>query len=149
MPEDSVFRSYLRDASVEYIKKWIGHFYLWAGDDPSGFDCSGLIVEVLQSVGILPHKSDFTADGLFQKYKNHIRSPGYKGCLVFWMSRTQDKAIHVEIMVDNYHVVGASGGNSKTKTIADAVKQNAFVKMRPISYRGYNYKICDPFAKRD
>ena len=55
--------------------------------------------------------------------------------------------IHVEMMVDDLHVVGASGGGSKTKTIADAIKQNAFVKMRPVGYRGFNYKICDPFMK--
>ena len=34
--------------------KYIGKFYKWGGDDPSGFDCSGFVIEILKSVGILP-----------------------------------------------------------------------------------------------
>ena len=140
------YYSRLRERAVSYLDKWIGHFYLWSGDDPSGFDCSGLIVEVLQGVGLIPHKSDYTANGLYGMFKDRKRSHGRKGHLVFWMNPTQDRMIHVEMMVDNYHAVGASGGGSRTKTIADAIRDNAFVKMRPLGYRGLNYKICDPFA---
>jgi len=140
------YYSRLRERAISYLEKWIGHFYLWSGDDPSGFDCSGLIVEVLQGVGLIPHKSDYTANALYGIFKDRKRSHGRKGHLVFWMNSTQDRMIHVEMMVDNYHVVGASGGGSKTKTIADAIRDNAFVKMRPLGYRGLNYKICDPFA---
>ena len=140
------YYSQLRERAISYLEKWIGHFYLWRGDDPKGFDCSGLIVEVLQAVGLISHKSDYTANGLYGMFKDRKRGHGYKGCLVFWMNSTQDRMIHVEMMVDNYHVVGASGGGSRTKTIADAIRDNAFVKMRPLGYRGLNYKICDPFA---
>ena len=138
---------YLRTKAVFYLEKWIGHFYLWAGDDPSGFDCSGLILEVLQSVGLIKHGEDMTADALYRKFKDSERKKGGTGYLVFWFTPYKDKAIHVEMMVDEYHTVGASGGGSKTKTIADAIKHNAFVKMRPVYYRGLNFKICDPFAK--
>lgn len=146
-PDPSLeYYSQLRERAITYLQKWIGHFYLWGGDDPKGFDCSGLIVEVLQAVGLIKHKSDFSADMLYQKFKDRKRMQGYKGCLVFWLNDMQDRAIHVEMLIDNYHTVGASGGGSKTKTIADAVRDNAFVKMRPLGYRGLNYKICDPFA---
>ena len=138
--------SLLRNRAVLYLEKWIGHFYLWAGDDPSGFDCSGLIVEVLQSVGLVRHGLDMTADTLYRKFKDRKRDQGYKGCLVFWLDSARKRAVHVEMMVDEHHTVGASGGGSKTKTIADAVRDNAFVKMRPLGYRGLNYRICDPFA---
>ena len=123
------YHSLLRNRAVLYLEKWIGHFYLWAGDDPSGFDCSGLIVEVLQSVGLLKHKSDYSADMLYLKYKDRMRARGYKGCLIFWLNDAQTKAIHIEMMIDDYHTIGASGGGSKTKTIADAIRDNAFVKM--------------------
>lgn len=136
----------LRERAVIYLEKWIGHFYLWGGDDPSGFDCSGLIVEVLQAVGLVQHRLDLTADALYRRYRSRSRQRGSKGYLVFWLNDMQDKAIHVEMMIDNYHTIGASGGGSKTKTIADAVRDNAFVKMRPLGYRGLNYKLCDPFA---
>ena len=140
------YYSRIRECAINYLQKWIGHFYLWQGDDPHGFDCSGLIVEVLQSVGLLKHKSDYSADMLYLKYNDRMRERGYKGCLVFWLNNAQTKAIHIEMMSDNLHTIGASGGGSKTKTIADAIRDNAFVKMRPLGYRGLNYKICDPFA---
>ena len=135
-----------RRRAVIYLQKWIGHFYLWAGDDPSGFDCSGLIVEVLKSVGLMRPSLDMSANSLFQCFKEGFTDkPGF-GKLVFWFNA--NKAIHVEMMVDNDHVIGASGGGSKTKTISDAIKHNAFVKMRPLNYRGLNYKICDPFKTK-
>ena len=90
-----------------------------------------------------------TADNLYRWFnENRTLKPG-PGKLVFWFSRDprSNKAIHVEMMIDNYHTVGASGGGSATKTISDAIKHNAFVKMRPLNYRGTNFKICDPFAK--
>jgi len=137
-----------RRRAVIYLQKWIGHFYLWGGDDPSGFDCSGLILEVLKSVGLIRPNVDMTADNLYKWcYGYRTLKPG-PGKLVFWFTNTglSDKAIHVEMMIDNYHTVGASGGGSAIVTIQDAIKHNAFVKMRPLNYRGMNYKICDPFA---
>ena len=135
----------IRGQAVRYLQKWIGHFYLWGGDDPSGFDCSGLILEVLKSIGLVRAKIDMTADGIFNLFKKNLTEEPGSGKLVFWFSG--DRAIHVEMMIDEYHTVGASGGGSATKTIADAVKHNAFVKMRPLKYRGSKYKICDPFAE--
>ena len=135
-----------RRRAVVYLQKWIGHFYLWGGDDPSGFDCSGLIVEVLKSVGLIRPTTDMTANELYQLFTRGLWQPDPgSGKLVFWFRA--GKAIHVEMMIDKDHTVGASGGGSATKTIADAVKHNAFVKMRPLFYRGSNYKICDPFAQ--
>jgi hypothetical protein len=43
--------------------------------------------------------------------------------------------------------IGASGGGSKTKTIANAVKQNAFIKIRPITPRGRKVLYCNPYLK--
>jgi len=141
---DVLKSAYLRAKAVEYLQHFIGLPYVWGGDDPiRGFDCSGLIVEVLQAVGIIPHGSDYSADGLYEKFQTKAIDRGYAGCLVFWYSGLQ--TIHVEMMVDDFFVVGASGGGSLTTTIAEAIKSNAFIKMRPISYRGPNYLICDPF----
>jgi hypothetical protein len=51
------------------------------------------------------------------------------------------------MMIDDYHTVGASGGGSKVTDVAAAIKYNAFVKMRPVDYRGENYKVIDPFKE--
>ena len=112
----------------------------------AGFDCSGLAVEVLQAVGRLAHGRDYTAHDLYTIFKPFQVDQGYPGCLVFWLDN-QGKARHVEIMIDNDLLVGASGGGSSTQTLADAIRQNAFIKMRPLRYRGDNFKIIDPFKE--
>ena len=148
---DVLKSAYLRKIATDYLQRFIGLPYLWAGDDPlAGFDCSGLVVEVLQAVGAIPHGSDFSAAALYKKFEDGAIERGYVGCLVFWYSADADeKIIHVEMMVDDFHSVGASGGGSKTKTIADAIRQNAYVKQRPIGYRGDRYLIVDPFKVED
>lgn len=134
----------MRELAVKYLWNWLGIPYHWGGDNGlQGWDCSGLIIEVLQATGVLQHNFDDTAHGLYLRFKDKKTEKGYTGCLVFWFK--DGKAIHIEMMIDENCVIGASGGGSKVKSLADAIKQNAFVKMRPLGYRGDNYKICDPF----
>ena len=143
MPADIVKQEYLRKKAIWYLEKWLLVPYSWGGSDFASMDCSGLAIEVLKSVGILPHNFDDTAQGLYLKFKIHKLDYLNAGYLVFWFK--SGKAIHVEMAIDEYHVIGASGGGSATLTIADAIKNDAFVKMRPVGYRGSGYKIVDPF----
>jgi cell wall-associated NlpC family hydrolase len=145
MTTDQLKAQYLRAKAAEYVWSFLGLPYRWGGDDPiQGFDCSGLVIEVLQSVGILPHGFDTTAEGLYQRFKVNTVAKGYAGCIVLWFNAS-GLATHVEFMADDYHTVGASGGGSATTSTQAAIEQNAFVKMRPLDYRGSNYKIVDPF----
>lgn len=145
MGQDSIKQQFLRAAAVRYAWAFIGLPYIWGGDDPiRGFDCSGLINEVLQAVGLTPHGSDLTANGLMIRYAQHVVARGYAGCLVFW-TNVQGLATHVELMVDEFTTIGASGGGSATTSPDAAAAQNAFIKVRPLGYRGTNYKIIDPF----
>ena len=135
-----------RELAVKYLWHWLGTPYSYGGDDFSSMDCSGIVIEVLQSVGILPHQYDNTAHGLYLKYKDNLVE-GDKvrpGCLVFWFRN--GKARHVMMLYTYGYVIGACGGGSDTKTIKDAIRDNAFIKMRPIGYDGDSYKICDPFG---
>ena len=142
--EDLIRADYYRAVAVDYAKHFIGTPYRWAGDDPmEGFDCSGFVVEVLQAVGKLQAR-DYTADDLYAIFKPNVVALGYAGCLAFWLNDA-GRAVHVMLLIDNAHVIGASGGGSGTDDLADAIRQNAFVKMRNINYRKANYKIVDPF----
>ena len=176
-----------RKAAVEYLEQLLqmGLLYMWGGDDPIyGYDCSGDIVEILQSVGKMKHGTDATADSLYQLYKPAIDEISAEaGCLVFWFK--SGKATHVEMMVNDWQTIGASGGGrpqfnlwnetrkcdflmsiygkytrDELKALEDtfllkfvkaelyrqqAADQNAYIKRRPLGYRGDNYKICDPF----
>lgn len=52
----------------EVAMSFIGTYYKWGGDDPSGFDCSGFVIEILKSVGAFPRQGDSTAAGLYERY---------------------------------------------------------------------------------
>jgi len=88
---------------------WIGRRYVWSGDDPSGFDCSGYAVECLKSVDIISPYVDYTAAGLFDLFKDNQKNFYKRSYLAFWMNQSRH-VIHVEILIDEKHTIGASGG---------------------------------------
>lgn len=119
----------------------------------AGFDCSGFINEVRASVGLGP-KADLTADGLFKHFAEtkqvvtfddpmKVNFHFHPGCLV-WRGTDKLKT-HVEMLINTWQTLGASGGGSATKTLEDAIKKNAYIKIRPIAGAGFGYMI-DIFA---
>jgi len=135
----------IQDAK-DYSLLFIGLFYKWGGDDPSGFDCSGFVIEILKSVGVLPRKGDWTAEGLYGKFINYKVKTPEAGCLVFWWDKNGRKVIHVEFCIDENRTIGASGGGSYTLDLENAIKHNAFIKIRPINYgRLGKIEFINPF----
>jgi len=109
--------------------------YRWGGDDPvEGFDCSGLCIEILKSVGILPREGDWTAAGLYEKFTEARCQNPRLGCLAFWWNNAKTRIIHVEFCLDSKHTMGASGGGSETTSADAAAAQNAYIKHRPIDF---------------
>jgi cell wall-associated NlpC family hydrolase len=136
-----------REAATEYAKSFIGIPYRWAGNDPmAGFDCSGFVIEVLKGVGLLPRRGDWTAAKLYDRFKNLVVMTPTEGCLVFYENGVSD-IVHVEYCCNEYLSIGASGGNSRTITVQDAIENDAYVKMRPIVSRKYIFAYVDPFLK--
>lgn len=130
------------NSAAEYIRSFIGLPYRWGGDDPlGGFDCSGLAIEMLKSVGIMEPHWDTTADGLMHIFPI-VESPEV-GCLVLFGK--DGRASHVGIMVNSEQMIEAGGGGSSTLTEKDAEKQNAFVRVRPIKARRDFLCFADPF----
>jgi len=139
-PEDK------RKLALVYAFSFVGTFYKWGGDDPSGFDCSGYIIEILKSVGILPRRFDTTANGLYRKFQNNKLDKPKPGALIFWPKTSKpNEAGHIELAIDAWHTLGASGGGSKTLTEADAIRDNAYIKMRPIKRNRNVLAILEPF----
>ncbi len=134
-----------REMAIKIAFAHLNTFYSWGGDTPAGFDCSGFIIEVLKSVGALPRKGDWTAAALWHKFPIKPAN-GKAGDLVFWANAPGGKIIHIEMMVNEDLAIGASGGGSRTKTREDAIKHNAFIKIRPIDGRKNIAGFCNPFV---
>jgi len=111
----------------------------------AGFDCSGYVVEILTAVGLLAHRSDYTAQGLLDRFKAFPKKKPYAGCLIFWSAGGE--AIHVEMAMDETFTAGASGGGKATINLIEAIKTNAFIKMRTNIYRGPFQAVVDPFEE--
>ena len=139
-----------REFALTVAERLLFQPYLWGGDDPlAGFDCSGFVIEVLKSVGILPREGDWTAEGLSNLFLARKVSKLNPGTLVFWpKSADPNAAGHVEMVyavVGNVvHTIGASGGGSKTDSLQDAIKHDAYVKIRPVR-EGWFFAV-DPFG---
>lgn len=136
-------KDYLVELANDYCWAQLGLPYIWGGDDPVvGFDCSGLCVEVLKGVGMLPRDGDWGAAALYEKFPK-VPVPE-AGCLVFY--GRFGIVEHVEWCYSDKHAIGASGGGSGTPDAVTAAKQNAYVKLRPIARKREIVGYCDPFA---
>ncbi len=126
----------------EVAMSHLGRPYKWGGDNPmEGFDCSGLAIEILKSVGLFPRRGDTTARGLKGLYRA-VATPRL-GCLVFY----GDPAIHVEFCLDHEYAIGASGGRSTTTDEAAAIAADAYIKIRPWDSRDGVSGFVDPFEE--
>ena len=136
----------LREIALKIAFSFLGKPYLWGGNDPmAGFDCSGFCIEILKSVGLLPRKGDWTAQGLWHKFQDHEVKKPYFGCLVFWTNSRGDKIIHVEMAISEHLCIGASGGGSKTTDRQAAIEQDAYIKVRPFGSRKHIKGYLDPY----
>ena len=122
------------DDLLKYAYSFLGQRYRWGGDDTiDGFDCSGLVQEILSSVGMDP-PGDQTAHGLYKHFlKTGERRILMRGSLCFF--GRPSRITHVGFAVDNWRQIEAGGGGSATRTAKDAANQNAFVRVRPVLAR--------------
>lgn len=123
------------DLLRDYALSFVGVPYRWAGSNPiDGYDCSGFVQELLASVGVDP-VGDQTAQELFNRFETAGEWNSYKlGALAFY-GASATKVTHVAMLLDQYRVIEAGGGNGSTRTLEDAAEQNAFVRIRHLNYR--------------
>ena len=120
-----------------YFTSCINIPYRWGGYNPiEGYDCSGFVQDALSTIGLDP-KGDQTANLLYKFFSQPgnglIKDIASFGNLLFFGN---DKIIrHVAISLSNEAMIEAGGGGSKVNDIQDAIKYNAFVRIRPIKNR--------------
>lgn len=110
--------------------------YRWGGNDPhTGFDCSGLVQALLATVGLDP-PGDQTAQSLFDYFDiNGERNPKPGIGVLCFYGKDVASITHVSMMLDPYRIVEAGSGDHTVLTLEDAVRKNAFVRIRHISQR--------------
>lgn len=119
------------DYILNYAMSFVGKPYIWGSKNALvGFDCSGFVVEILKAAGACPVTSDLSSKGLYRFLENRT-SECKPGALVFYDTPIS----HVGFVISSTHMISASGGDSTTLTVQDAIKRAAFVKLRPINYR--------------
>ncbi len=132
------FSKSLREIAWSVAYKYLGSWYIWGGDDPYGFDCSGFVIEILKSVGKLPAEGDWTAQQLYYLFEDRKTTIPKMGTLVFFCKKNDPsrKIVHVEMCLNDKLSIGAMGGGSFIRTAEDASKHNAFIKIRPFEDKG-------------
>jgi len=129
---------------IEYAKHFIGVPYKWGGSTHDGIDCSGLVQEILMSVGLDPD-GDQSAQALYDAFANKslrslARGPG---ALCFY-GKDNHSITHVAFMIDEYRIIEAGGGGHLTLNRQDAERDNAFVRVRLYNRRKDLVEIVMP-----
>ena len=126
---------------LAYSKSFLGLPYIWGGQHPShGYDCSGLIQELLASVGFDPI-GDQTAKSLYFELLHlgncevlPVENQKQAGAILFF--GPQIEAIsHVAFAIDTEHMIESGGGSKTTMDVKTAIAKQAFVRVRPIARR--------------
>jgi cell wall-associated NlpC family hydrolase len=117
------------DYFINYLLMFVGQPYEWGGDGRKGkgFDCSGLILEGLMSVGAIDGR-DRTAQMIYDHFKKTAgaTSATLPGTLVFF-GKNRESITHVGAAINEFQFIEAGGGDSKNIS--------GMVRMRPLSFR--------------
>lgn len=123
----------------EYALKFVGRPYVWGGDGSGkcggGFDCSGLVLECLWALDILPQK-DMTAQGIhdaiMDKFGHVVPRPYVSENDLLFFGKDTKHITHVAIALGRDLMVEAGGGGSKCTS---PEKSTGMVRVRPIASR--------------
>jgi cell wall-associated NlpC family hydrolase len=119
-----------RTALEEYAISMLGLPYKWGGSNHlTGYDCSGLVIELLKSQGVFK-VHDATAQQLADMFPTP--STPTLGALVFF-GKSRTSITHVGMALNSTLMIEAGGGDSSVTSKAVAEEAGAWVRIRPIS----------------
>lgn len=159
LPEDSapaptVWTPDLRLILYDTAMGLEGKPYDWGGSNPidgaesqEGMDCSGCTTVLLQSQDVLGESERLSAQSQYNRWKaNTVKREAIDlGDLIFYSSTKSTSSItHVMMALNGQMCIGAQGGGETTKTLADAVATDGYVRTRKIDYRADRVAIVRP-----
>lgn len=133
----------------DYALRFVGLPYKWGGSHPlDGYDCSGLVQEILASAGEDP-TGDQSAQSLYDYYQNgkaSIDKWGMGSLAFFGASVT--KITHVAFCLDQYRMIEAGGGDQGVRFPEDAILRGAMVRVRLIRSRTDLVAVLRPYYRK-
>lgn len=134
---------------ILYARSFLGVPYKYGGRNRlEGLDCSQLVIDILSSQGMWPHKVDANAQGIFDYFATKANDAipsdqtiaAQKGALAFF-GKDSDNIVHIGYCINDNLMIEAGGGDSTTVDLKSAIERSAYVKIRPILYRR-DYFCC-------
>lgn len=133
----------------DYALKFVGIPYKWGGTHPlEGYDCSGLVQEILASAGEDP-PGDQSAQALYDYYQrgNASIDKWAMGSLAFF-GESVTKITHVAFCLDQYRMIEAGGGDRGVRFPEDAISRGAMVRIRLIRNRQDLVAVLRPYYRK-
>nr|WSX24441.1 C40 family peptidase [Streptomyces tubercidicus] len=79
------------ERAVDYALAQLGKPYIWGGNGPAGYDCSGLVQQAYQRAGIVLPR---VASDQYGAVTNISQSSLRRGDLLFWSSNGRQSGVH-------------------------------------------------------
>lgn len=99
---------------INYVKGFVGRVpYVWGGNSPSGWDCSGFVAYVYNHYGVAMNQPT-----TYEEHQGSVVGPPYQtGDMLFWGSR--GSTYHVAIALDSNTLVMAA--NEQRGTVIQSI----------------------------
>lgn len=122
-----------REALVAYAKKQLGVPYVWAGNDPKGFDCSGFTSYVYKNAGIILERRAVDQHSKSKKIKE---KDVVKGDLVFFDNGSGISHVGIIISDKGKPLTMIHASSSKGVIVTD-IESSDYWKKRVYGFGSY------------
>ncbi len=131
----SASRALVNAKVIEYSKQYLGVPYVWGGESPKGFDCSGFTTYVFEKFNVkLPRTASSQFNSGIKVEKENLQP----GDLVFFTTYKKGPS-HVGIYIGNNQFIHASSGSNGHKVVITGL-DTSYYKRRYLGARRYNLK---------
>lgn len=121
---------------IQYCETFVDLPYVWGGEGPGGYDCSGLAQKLLAALALDP-PGDQNAHALYVHFRDVARSLRVDapccGALAFFGK--PNRIGHVGVCVDGTHMIEAAHGDDTCTSPAAAAKKGAKVEINLVTRR--------------
>lgn len=127
----------------------VGKPYKWGGNAVA-YDCSGLVLVLLRAGLYWPNRHDTNSQGLytyFSKEKNGMAAINPRFSSLIFYGKSKTKITHIAFSLDEHRIIEAAGGDQRTKTIEDALRVGAEVRINAYNYRSDIVGILNPIKQ--